>query len=333
MGAFELETPRDREGSFDPQIVKKRQTVLNASLDNKILGLYGLGMSYQDISSHLKEMYDFEVSPATISAVTDKLLPLITEWRSRPLEAIYPVLFMDGMYFKSRENGKVVTKVMYNILGINQEGYKEILGFYIAESEGANFWLGVLNDLKQRGIQDVLIACVDGLTGFPEAIKGVFPHTEIQLCIVHQIRNSLKYVASKNQKEFMKDLKQVYQASNKENAEYHLLKLEEKWGEKYPMVIKSWQSNWEHLSHYFQYSGEIRKLIYTTNSIEGFHRQVRKFTKTKGAFTSETALFKLVYCAIQRITEKWTTPLQNWALTISQLSIYFEGRLQLELNV
>jgi putative transposase len=192
MGAFELETPRDREGSFEPQIVKKRQTVLNESLDNKILGLYGLGMSYQDITAHLKEMYDFDVSPGTLNAVTDKLIPVIAEWRSRPLEAIYPVLFMDGMYFKSRENGKVVTKVIYNILGINQEGYKDILGFYVAESEGANFWLGVLNDLKQRGVQDVLIACVDGLTGFPEAIKGVFPRTEIQLCIVHQIRNSLK---------------------------------------------------------------------------------------------------------------------------------------------
>ena len=333
MGAFELETPRDREGSFEPQIVKKRQTVLNASLDNKILGLYGLGMSYQDIASHLKEMYDFDVSPGTISAVTDKLLPVITEWRSRPLEAIYPILFLDGMYFKSRENGRVVTKVIYNILGVNQEGYKDILGFYVAESEGANFWLGVLNDLKQRGVQDVLIACIDGLTGFPEAIKGVFPRTEIQLCIVHQIRNSLKYVASKNQKEFMKDLKEVYQASSKDTAEYNLLKLEEKWGEKYPMVIKSWQSNWEHLSHYFQYSGDIRRLIYTTNAIEGFHRQVRKFTKTKGAFTSETALFKLVYCACQKIGEKWTAPLQNWALTISQLHVYFEGRLNLGLSV
>jgi transposase-like protein len=332
MGAFELETPRDREGDFEPQIVKKRQTVLNASLDNKILGLYGLGMSYQDIASHLKEMYDFDVSAGTLNAVTDKLIPVITEWRSRPLEAIYPILFLDGMYFKSRENGKVVTKVLYNILGINQQGYKEILGFYVAESEGANFWLGVLNDLKQRGVQDILIACVDGLTGFPEAIKGVFPRAEIQLCIVHQIRNSLKYVASKNQKEFMKDLKAIYQASNKGIAEHYLLKLEEKWGEKYPMVIKSWHTNWENLSHYFQYSEEIRKLIYTTNAIEGFHRQVRKFTKTKGAFTSENALFKLVYCACQKISEKWTAPLQNWALTISQLDVYFEGILKLEIN-
>jgi Transposase and inactivated derivatives len=258
MGSFELETPRDRKGSFEPQIVKKHQTVLNASLDNKILGLYALGMSYQDIAFHLKERYDFEVSAAIISGVTDKLIPLITECRSRPLEAVYPIIFMDGTYFKSRENGKVISKVLYNILGINQEGHKEILGFYIAESEGANFGLGVLNDLKQRGVQDILIACVDGLTGFPEAIRGVFPQTEIQLCVVHQIRNSLKYVASKNQKDFLKDLKTVYQAPNKESAEHQLLKLEEKWGKTYPMVLKSWHTNWENLTHYFHYSGDIR---------------------------------------------------------------------------
>lgn len=332
-GSFELEVPRDRESSFEPQIVKKRQTVLNASLDNKILALYGLGMSYQDIANHLEEMYDFEVSAATISAVTDKLLPVITEWRSRHLESIYPIIFLDGMYFKARENGKVVTKVLYNVLGVNQQGYKEILGFYVSESEGAHFWLGVLNDLKQRGVEDILIACVDGLAGFPQAINAAFPKTEIQLCIVHQIRNSLKYVASKNQKEFMVDLKLVYQAPNKDIAEQHLEELAEKWCHKYPMVIKSWKDNWEHLSHYFKYSDPIRRLIYTTNAIEGFHRQVRKFTKTKGAFTSERALFKLVYCACKKISEKWSMPLSNWALTISQLSIYFEGRLKLELNL
>ena len=332
LGRFELETPRDRNGSFEPRIVKKRQTVLNESLDNKILGLYGLGMSYQDIADHLKEMYDFDVSAGTINEVTDRLLPKITEWRNRPLEEVYPVVFMDGMYFKNREQGKVIAKVLYTILGVTQEGYKEILGFYAAESEGAHFWLGVLNDLKNRGVSDILIACVDGLTGFPDAIKSVFPKTQVQLCIVHQIRNSLKYVASKNQKEFLKDLKEVYKAPNKEAAEHHLLKLDEKWASKYPMVIKSWQSNWEHLSHYFQYSGDIRRLIYTTNAIEGFHRQVRKFTKTKGAFTSENALFKLVYCACRHISQKWTSPLKNWALTISQLDIYFEARLKLNIN-
>lgn len=328
---FELETPRDREGTFEPQLVKKRQTVLNESLDNKILGLYGLGMSYQDIRSHMQEMYGVEVSDGLLSQITDKLLPIITEWRSRPLEPIYAIIFLDAMFFKARENGKVVTKVIYNLLGINQEGQKDILGFYIAESEGAHFWLGVLNDLKARGIQDILIACIDGLTGFPEAISASFPKTEIQLCIVHQIRHSIKYVASKDQKIFMADLKTVYQAETKELAEQRLLELDEKWGKKYPMVLKSWQTKWDALSTYFKYSADIRRLIYTTNAIEGFHRQVRKYTKSKGAFTSEGALVKLIYSAYQRIKTKWYQPLQNWALIISQLDIYFPGRLKIEL--
>jgi transposase-like protein len=331
-GSFELLTPRDRNSSFEPEIIKKRQTVLGESLDNRILELFATGMSYQDISDHLKEMYDFEASPATISAVTDKLLPVIAEWRSRPLEAVYPIVFLDAMYFKARADGKVVTKVIYNILGIDKEGRKDILGFYVAESEGAHFWLSVLNDLRERGVKDILIACIDGLKGFPEAINTLFPQTEIQLCIVHQIRNSLKYIASKDQKEFMLDLKTVYRAPSKDVAEHQLLELERKWGKKYPAVIASWENNWEHLSNYFKFSSEIRKLIYTTNAIEGFHRQVRKYTKTKGAFTSENALFKLVYCAIQKIGKKWTQPLQNWALTVSQLRIYFGERMPVELN-
>lgn len=332
-GAFELETPRDRNGSFEPQIVKKRQTVITDELDNKILNLYGSGMGYQDISKQMLDLYDYEVSPATITSVTDKLLPVITEWRNRPLESVYTIVFLDAMFFKGRgEGGKVVTKVLYNIMGINQEGYKDILGFYTAESEGANFWLGVLNDLKARGIEDILITCIDGLKGFPEAIQAVFPGSEIQSCIVHQIRNSIKYVASKDQKAFMLDLKMVYQASTKELAEHNLLKLDERWGTRYPMVLKSWTTHWEHLTSYFKYSSDIRRLIYTTNPIEGFHRQVRKFTKTKGAFTSESALFKLIYCACQRIKEKWNKPLSNWALTISQLDIYFPGRLSLTLK-
>ena len=304
---------------------------MNESLDNKILGLYGLGMSYQDIRSHMQEMYGVEVSDGLLSQITDKLLPIITEWRSRPLEPIYAIIFLDAMFFKAREHGKVVTKVIYNILGINQEGQKDILGFYIAESEGAHFWLGVLNDLKARGVQDILIACIDGLTGFPEAISASFPKTEVQLCIVHQIRHSLKYVASKDQKIFMADLKTVYQAETKELAEQRLLELDEKWGKKYPMVLKSWQTKWDALSTYFKYSADIRRLIYTTNAIEGFHRQVRKYTKSKGAFTSEGALVKLIYSAYQRIKMKWYQPLQNWALIISQLDIYFPGRLKIEL--
>lgn len=330
-GPVDLNTPRDRAGSFEPELVKKRQTVLNESLDNKIIGLFGLGMSYQDIRNHMLEMYGTDVSPALISKITDKLIPEITEWRSRPLDAVYTVIFLDAMFFKAREDGKVVSKAVYNLLGITQEGHKEILGFYIAETEGANFWLGILNELKARGVEDILIACVDGLKGFPEAISSVFPRTEIQLCIVHQIRNSIKYVASKDQKPFMVDLKTVYRAESKDIAEQRLLELDEKWGKKYPMVLRSWQSKWDELSAYFKYSPEIRRLIYTTNPIEGFHRQVRKYTKSKAAFTSETALVKLIYSAYQRIKEKWNQPMHNWALIISQLDICFEGRLNIGL--
>jgi transposase-like protein len=326
-GSFELEVPRDRNSSFEPQLIKKRQTILNEELDNKILALYGLGTSYDGIASHLQEIYGVEVSAATISTVTDKLVPLLNEWRARPLEAVYAIVFLDAMFFKVKQDNKVTTKVIYNIMGISQSGNKDILGFYACESEGAHFWLSVLNDLKARGVEDILIACIDGLKGFPEAINTAFPSTEIQLCIVHQIRNSLKHVASKNQKEFMVDLKTVYQASSIELAENNLLQLEEKWGKKYPMVIRSWHENWENLSTYFKYSTEVRRLIYTTNPIEGFHRQVRKYTKTKGSFTSENALFKLVFCAIKQITAKWNMPVPNWALTISQLDIYFPNRL------
>ena len=326
-GSFELEVPRDRNSTFEPQLIKKRQTILTEELDNKILALYGLGTSYEGIAQHLQEIYGVEVSAATISTVTDKLVPLLNEWRSRPLESVYAVVFLDAMYFKVKQDNKVSTKVLYNIMGISQSGHKDILGFYACESEGAHFWLSVLNDLKARGVEDILVACIDGLKGFPEAINTAFPRTEVQLCIVHQIRNSLKHVASKNQKEFMVDLKTVYQASNREIAANNLLQLEEKWGKKYPMVIRSWTENWDNLTTYFKYSDEVRKLIYTTNPIEGFHRQVRKYTKTKGSFTSDNALFKLVFCAIKQITAKWTVPIPNWALTISQLDIYFPDRL------
>ena len=330
--SFELETPRDRNSTFEPQLVKKRQTVLNESIDNKILSLYAAGISYEAIKEHLSEMYGLDVSPAKISMITDKLMPVITEWRNRPLEAVYPIVFLDAMHFKVREDGKVISKAFYSILGINKEGKKDILGMYLSENEGAHFWLGVLNDLHLRGLEDILIASIDGLKGFPDAIAEVFPKTEIQLCVVHQIRNSLKYVVSKDQKPFMRDLKLVYKATSKDLAEHHLLELEEKWGKKYPAVIKSWKTNWEALSQYFKYPEELRRIIYTTNIIEGFHRQVRKYTKSKGAFTSENALLKLIYCACQKILEKWHQPMHNWALIISQLQIYFDGRLNLELR-
>jgi len=331
VGEFTLETPQDRHSNFEPEIIKKRQRILAESLEGKILGLYGLGMSYRDISSHIKDMYDTTISISVLTQITDKVLPEIKEWQSRPLEKVYPILWLDAMHFKVREEGKVVHKALYNILGVNSEGKKEILGMYISESEGANFWLGVLTDLNNRGVKDVLIACTDNLSGFSEAILSVFPKAEIQSCIIHQIRNSLKYVASKDQKEFMADLKNVYRAATKGEAEDNLLKLDEKWRPKYPLVIDSWHRNWDKLSTYFQFTEPIRKLIYTTNAVEGFHRQIRKVTKTKGAFSNENALLKLVYLATKRIQQKWTAPLVNWGLTIQQLAIKFEGRIKLKI--
>lgn len=330
--SFELETPRDRLGTFEPQMVKKRQTVLNESLDNKILSLYALGMSYEAIQDHLADMYGLEVSAAKISLISDKLMPVITEWRHRPLESVYPIVFLDAMHFKVRIEGKVSSRAFYSVLGVNNQGRKEILGLYLSENEGSRFWLSVLNDLRARGVEDILIASIDGLKGFPEAIAEVFPQTEIQLCVIHQIRNSLKYVTSKDQKSFMADLKLVYRASSKDLAEHRLLELDEKWGKKYPAVIKSWQTQWERLSQYFKYPEELRRIVYTTNIVEGFHRQVRKYTKNKGAFTSENALLKLIYCACQKVLEKWCQPLHNWALIASQLQIFFDGRLNLQLR-
>jgi transposase-like protein len=330
-GSFELETPRDRESSFEPDIVKKRETILADNLEKKIIGMYGLGMSLRDISGHIKEMYDTEISASTLSAITDRIIPQVKEWQSRPLDEVYCIVWMDAMHYKVKDGGKVENRAVYNILGITTEGKKELLGMYVSENEGANFWLSVLTDLQSRGIKDILIACIDNLKGFSEAIISIYPKTEVQSCIVHQIRNSLKYVASKNQKEFMADLKQVYQAPSKDFAEEQLKLLSEKWEKKYPVVINSWNNNWHKLSTYFKYTEAIRKIIYTTNAIEGFHRQVRKVTKNKTAFTTDMALLKLIYLAQRNISKKWTAPLQNWSLTVSQLSIIFGERLKLKI--
>lgn len=316
-GTIDLETPRDRAATFDPQIVKKRETILAESLEGKIIGMYSHGMSFRDISAHIKDMYDTDISATTLSAITDKVIPLVKEWQNRPLESLYCIVWLDAMYYKVKEDGRVTNRCVYNILGINAEGRKDLLGMYVSESEGANFWLGVLTHLQHRGVVDILIACIDNLKGFAEAIATIFPQTEVQTCVVHQIRNSIKYIASKDQKAFMADLKPVYQATSKDEAEQELANLEEKWAKKYPVVIDSWKRNWNKLTTYFQYSAGIRKLIYTTNTIEGFHRQVRKITKTKGAFPSDIALLKLIYLASQNIQKKWTQPLQNWGLTIS----------------
>lgn len=333
QGSFELETPRDRNGTFEPELVKKRQTTLGKALDDKIIALYGLGMSYTDISNHMEEMYGVEISPSTLSAVTDNIMPVIREWQARPLEEIYPFVWMDAIHYKVREEGKIVSRAVYTILGLNAQGIKEALGIYISEAEGANFWLQVLTDLTNRGVKDILIASIDGLKGFSEAITTIFPKTEVQLCVVHQVRNSLKYIAYKDQKAFLKDLKQVYKAATKDLAEQRLNEVDEVWGKKYPIVIKSWRSNWEGLSVFFKYPEEIRRIIYTTNTIEGFHRQLRKVTKTKGAFPNENALLKLIYLAIKNIEKKWTQPPRNWRQTILQLSVFFEGRLKLDLRV
>ena len=332
VGDVEITTPTDRNSSFEPDLVKKRQTILADNLSEKIIGMYGLGMSLRDISSHIKEVYDSDISHTVLSQITDRIIPNIKAWQNRPLEQMYCIVWLDAMHYKVKEEGRIQSKAVYNILAINKDGKKELLGMYVSESESANFWLQVLTDIQNRGVDDLLIACTDNLKGFSEAILSIFPKTQIQKCIVHQIRNSLRYIASKDQKEFMKDLKMVYKAVNKQVAEDELIKLEEKWGNKYPVVIESWNRNWEELSAYFEYTEPIRNIIYTTNTVEGFHRQVRKVTKTKGAFPSDMALIKLIYLASKNIQKKWTAPIHNWSLVIQQLYIKFGERVKLDLK-
>ena len=332
-GTFNLETPRDRNGSFEPEIVKKNQTHMSDELESKMLSLFALGNSYSQIADHIEDIYGVHFSKPAITAVTDKLIPMLEEWKKRPLNAIYPFVYLDAIHYKVREEGHYVSKAFYTVLGVTLDGKKEILGLYLNESEGAKFWLQVLTDLQNRGVEDILIASVDGLKGFPEAINSVFPNTEVQLCIVHQIRNSLRYVASKNQKQFANELKKVYQAFTKEEAEIELDKLEEKWSKKYPIIFESWRNKWDNLSNYFKYAEPIRKVIYTTNIIESVHRQFRTLTKTKGAFPNDNSLLKLLFAGIQNAEKKWTMPIRNWSLTISQLNIHFKERLKDALNL
>lgn len=330
LGEVTVNTPRDREGSFSPQFIKKRETILAEGVADKIIGLYALGNSTRQISDWIETNLGNRISADTISAITDRILPELQSWKSRMLEPVYPIVWLDAIHYKVMDDkNRPVFRAIYNVLGINRDGYKELLGMYISKSEGANFWLSVLTDLQNRGVNDILIACIDNLKGFAEAINSVYPQTVIQSCIVHQVRNSVKYVASKNQKEFIADLKRIYQAVNKETAESELLNLEEKWGEQYPIVVKSWQDNWDKLSAYFQFTAPIRKLIYTTNTVEGYHRQVRKVTKNKGVFTNDTALEKLVYLAYRNIRKKWTMPLAEWGKTAQQMAIIFQDRLAL----
>jgi transposase-like protein len=332
-GSFELDTPRDRANTFSPQIIKKNQTSLTNEIERKVLSMFSLGLSYRDIRSHIEDIYGLDLSSASISTITDKLIPELEEWRERPLQSIYPIVWLDAIHYKVKIEGQYISQAFYTILGLTIEGKKEILGLYLSESEGASNWLSVLTDLQNRGVKDILIACIDGLSGFPEAIATIYPNTEVQLCIVHQIRNSLKYVASKNQKEFMADLKSVYRATSLNAAESALDRLEAKWGGTYPLVIKSWRTKWHNLSAYFKYPEAIRRVIYTTNSVEAVHRQFRKLTKTKGAFPNANSLLKLLYVGILNATEKWSMPIQNWSQAISQLDIYFDGRLDQFLDI
>lgn len=326
-GQFELETPRDRQSNFDPEIVGKREVFLGEDLEQKIIKLYARGMSYEDIRGHLSEIYDLNISSGKLSQITDKVIPELEAWRSRPLESLYTIIYLDAIHFKVREDGRVKNKALYNVLGIKTDGHKDLLGLYLGENEGSKFWLTALSDLQSRGMQDVLIVCIDNLSGFSEAIQSIFPQARIQLCIVHQIRNSLRYVTHEDSKNVIKDLKLIYQASSLEKAELELVNFEQKWGQKYPLVVKSWKNNWDKLATYFDFPMVIRKAIYTNNPIESYHRQLRKHTKNKGVFPSDMAVLKLVYLLARNIMAKWTMPIHNWALVIQQLAIIFEERL------
>lgn len=330
-GELSIETPRDRDASFDPQIIKKRERMLADGAADRIIGLYAMGNSTRQISDWMYEHLGYHVSAETVSAITDRVLPELKAWKTRMLDAVYPIVWLDAIHYKVKdEQGRAVSRAIYNVLAVNGEGKKELLGMYISHSEGANFWLSVLTDLQNRGVEDILIVCVDGLRGFPDAIQSVYPKAIVQLCVIHQIRNSIKYVSYKNQKEFMRDLKLVYGAVNKESAEHELDNLENKWGEQYPIVIRSWRENWPQLSNYFQFTPQIRTLIYTTNAVEGYHRQIRKVTKNKGVFPSDTALEKLVYLAYRKIAEKWEVmPIREWHLKAQQLAIAFGDRFNI----
>lgn len=296
FGDVDLDIPRDRKSEFEPQIVKKYETVCN-ELDKKIISLYAKGMTTSDIQAEIEDLYGITISPSMVSKITDKVIATATEWQNRMLDKIYPIVYLDAMYFKVRSNGKIVNKAVYICLGYTMEGYKDILGLWVDEAEGAKFWLGICNDLKNRGVKEILIACMDGLKGLPQAIQTVFPSANIQTCIVHQIRNSIKYIASKDKKSFMKDLKEVYKAPTEELALAQLDKLKETWGNSYGMVIDSWYNNWNNLSTFFDFSPRIRKMIYTTNALEGFNRQVRKYTKSRTIFPTDESLNKCVYLA------------------------------------
>ena len=324
-GESEIAVPRDRNGSFDPQAIEKRQTRTD-DIEARVMAMYAKGMSTRDIEDHLRDIYGVEASASLISRITDKIMPEVAEWQSRPLSEVYPVVFFDGIFFKVKKDGKVVNRCVYTVLGVDMDGRKDILGIWISDSESAAFWTTVFNEMKNRGVKDILIACHDNLSGFANALSTVFPKTENQLCIIHMIRNSTKYVSYKNIKPLMADLKRVYGAVSEEAALFALEEFREKWDSKYPQIYKSWEANWADLSGFFKYPFEMRRLIYTTNSVEGFHRMLRKFTKTKTNFPTDDALRKSIYLSVREISKKWYNPIKDWGIIIGQFLIFYDDR-------
>lgn len=328
-GEVEIEVPRDREGSFTPVAIPKRSSLADG-MENLVISLYAKGMSVSDIEEQLREIYKFNLSQSAISNITSKVHQDIVEWQSRPLDAVYFIVWLDGIVFKVRQNGKVVNKTIYLAVGMNREGHKEVIGMWLGESESASFWVGALTDLKARGVEDILITCTDNLNGFTNGIKSVFPQAATQICVVHQIRNACRYVVWKDKKTFSADLKAIYNAPNKDTALHELERFEEIWGHKYPYAIKSWRSNWDELTVFFDYPLEIRKIIYTTNVIENLNGKIRKYTKTKGSFPDDQAVKKAVYLALREVTRKWTQPHRNWGLILNQFSAIFNERCRLK---
>ena len=327
FGDVEVSVPRDRKGEFNPLLLKKNQTSISQDIEEKILSMYAKGMTTSDIEEHIRDIYGIEVSDTTVSRITDKILPIAREWQQRPLEAIYAVVFMDAIHYHVRSEGRIIKKAVYIAIGINLDGRKDVLGMWVGENESAKFWATVLNGLKNRGVEDIFIACTDNLTGFSSAIEAVFPKTEIQNCIIHQLRNSSKYVSYKDLKALMADLKAVYAAVDEETALKALDVFAEHWDKKYPKISQSWRDNWANLSTYFKFPQEVRRLIYTTNAIEGFNRQLRKGTKSKSVFPTDDSLLKMLYLAMMDITKKWTGRRQDWSKIYAQLTIFFEERL------
>jgi putative transposase len=330
QGEMELRIPRDRNGEFEPELVKKHQMDIS-SIEDKILFMYSQGTSTRDIEKTMREMYGIEVDDTKVSRITDKILPLIREWQERPLQSIYTMLILDAIHYKVREDGTVVKKAAYIAIGTDLEGKKDVLGIWLGATESSKYWLSVLNGLKNRGVEDILIASIDGLSGFVDAINVAYPKTEVQRCIVHQIRNSTRYVSYKDLKAFTADLKPIYKAADESLGLMALDEFEAKWGQKYPLAVKSWRTNWPELATFFKYPPEIRKLIYTTNAIENFNRQLRKVTKTKSAFVSDDALMKLLYLTTMNIVDKWTMPVKDWGQILAQLYMFFEDRVKIKL--